>query len=56
MHDTRTVEDALALALERASAAGEWGIVAKLATELEARRLAAAGVTRIGDSKPRGTR
>lgn len=33
------VEAALAKALERASAAGEWAVVATLARELEARRL-----------------
>jgi hypothetical protein len=43
-----TVEDALALALARASAAAEWGIVAQLARALEARRLAAAGATEVG--------
>jgi hypothetical protein len=46
-----TVEDALALALARASAAAEWGIVAQLARALEARRLAAAGVTRLDDRR-----
>jgi hypothetical protein len=35
-----TVEDALAVALARASAAHEWAVVAQLARELEARRLA----------------
>jgi hypothetical protein len=35
------VEKLLALALERASAAGEWAVVAQLARELEARRGAA---------------
>ena len=39
-----TLEDALAGALAQASAAGRWDIVAQLARELEARRLAAAGV------------
>jgi hypothetical protein len=39
-----SVEDALPRALERASAAGEWAVVATLAGELQARRLAAAGV------------
>ena len=34
------VEAALAVALDRASAAGEWGAVAQLARELEARRTA----------------
>ncbi|MGH7297373.1 MAG: hypothetical protein ACRELB_20725, partial [Polyangiaceae bacterium] len=36
------VEELLAVALERASSAGEWTVVAQLARELEARRLAAA--------------
>jgi hypothetical protein len=40
-----SVEDALAHALDRASAARRWNVVAKLARELEARRLAAAGRT-----------
>jgi hypothetical protein len=39
----------LAVALERASAAGRWDVVAILAKELEARRLEAAGnVVAIG--------
>jgi hypothetical protein len=38
-----SVERALAVALERASAAGEWAAVVTLAKELEARRLARAG-------------
>lgn len=42
---------ALAVALERASAAGEWGVVAALARELEARRLEAAGVPSLPASK-----
>jgi hypothetical protein len=46
-----TVEDSLALALARASAAGEWGIVAQLARELEGRRFAATGVTRLDDRR-----
>ena len=37
------VENALAAALAQASAAGEWGVVAQLARELEARRMARAG-------------
>ena len=49
------VEDALALALARAFAAGEWGIVAQLAPELEARRLAVAGVA-VLDDRRRGDR
>ena len=39
-----TVEDALAVALVRASAAQEWAVVAQLARELEARRLNATGM------------
>jgi hypothetical protein len=35
-----SVEDALAMALEGATAAGRWDVVAQLAKELEARRLA----------------
>jgi hypothetical protein len=35
----RTVEEALADALGKAAAAGEWDVVARLARELEARRL-----------------
>jgi hypothetical protein len=38
------VEEALAGALARASAAGKWGIVETLARELEARRVARARV------------
>lgn len=37
---TDALENALAVALERASAAGRWDVVAQLARELEARRLA----------------
>ena len=48
-----TVEDALAVALARASAAHEWGVVAQLARELEARRLAAAGVRSLLDERGR---
>jgi hypothetical protein len=44
-----TVEDALARAIEGAVSAGRWDIVAQLAKELEARRLAAAGVMRLAD-------
>ena len=39
-----TVEDALASAIEGAVSAGRWDVVAQLAKELEARRLAAVGV------------
>jgi hypothetical protein len=38
------VEDLLTVAIERASAAKRWDIVAQLARELEARRLSAAGI------------
>ena len=48
-----TVEDALAVALERASAAHEWAVVAQLARELEARRLSAAGVRSLRDERGR---
>ena len=48
-----TVEEALAAALARASAAGRWDIVAQLARELEARRLRAAGVGLLVDEPGR---
>jgi hypothetical protein len=48
-----TVEDALARALERASAAGRWDIVAQLGRELEARRLRAAGEGSLVDEPGR---
>jgi hypothetical protein len=48
-----TVEDALALALERASAAQEWAVVAQLARELQARRVSAAGVRSLLDERGR---
>jgi hypothetical protein len=38
------VEDMLARAIERASAAGRWDVVAQLARELEARRLRSADI------------
>jgi hypothetical protein len=41
------VDAALSVALERASAAGEWSTVAILARELEARRVARAGVVQL---------
>lgn len=44
---SRAIEDVLAVALERASAAARWDIVAQLARELEARRLSAAGVAEL---------
>ena len=48
-----TIEDALAVALVRASAAHEWAVVAQLARELEARRLSAAGVRSLLDERGR---
>jgi hypothetical protein len=42
-----SVEDMLAAALARASEAGRWDIVAQLARELEARRLACVGVVQL---------
>jgi hypothetical protein len=42
------VEEALAGALARASAAGRWDVVTQLARELEARRLARGGVAVAG--------
>jgi hypothetical protein len=42
-----SVEDMLAVALARASEAGRWDIVGQLARELEARRLASAGVVQL---------
>jgi hypothetical protein len=51
------VEAALAMALDRASAAGRYDVVIQLARELEARRLARAGnVVRLQDEREkRGT-
>jgi len=46
-----TVEDALARAIERAVSAGRWDVVAQLAKELEARRLAASGVMLLADER-----
>jgi propanediol dehydratase large subunit len=48
-----TVEDRLAVALERASAVGRWDVVAQLARELEAKRLAMAGVTGLAGVRAR---
>jgi hypothetical protein len=48
-----TVEDALAVALARASAADQWAVVAQLPRELEARRLSAAGVRSLLDRRGR---
>lgn len=47
---TLTTEAALALAIERASAAGQWSVVAMLAKELEARRFAGSNVVPLGKS------
>jgi hypothetical protein len=49
--DFGSVEDALARAIAQASAVGRWDIVAQLARELEARRLAAADVRSPGDQR-----
>jgi hypothetical protein len=46
-----TVEDALATALAHAAEAGRWDVVAQLARELEARRLAAVGIANLGDER-----
>ena len=52
--ESNEVEAALARAIDRASAAERWDVVAQLARELEARRLAAAGnVVSINSSKRR---
>jgi hypothetical protein len=48
-----SVDDALAVALARASAAQEWPVVAQLARELEARRLSPAGVRSSLDERGR---
>lgn len=48
---TTSVEDALADAISKASAAGRWDVVAQLARELEARRLDAAGVECINGKR-----
>jgi hypothetical protein len=45
------VESALARAIESAVLAGRWDVVAQLAKELEARRLAAAGVRLLADEQ-----
>ncbi|MBL9025985.1 MAG: hypothetical protein JNL21_27575 [Myxococcales bacterium] len=51
------MESALALALDRASAASRWDVVAQLARELEARRLASAGnIVRLSTSRKEGAR
>lgn len=48
-----TVEDALASALDKAAAVGRWDVVAQLARELEARRLAAAEVPTLEEERRR---
>ena len=50
------VESALAKAIEEASAAGRFDVVALLAGELQARRLARDGVALLRAARPRGTR
>jgi hypothetical protein len=48
------VETVLAKALERASAAGQWDVVAAISRELEARRLTRAGnVVRLSSERKR---
>ena len=51
--DAHAVEEALAKALERATAAGRWEVVSQLARELEARRLARMGNVVALDPKTR---
>ena len=46
-----TVENALARAIEGAVSAERWDVVAQLAKELEARRLAAVGVMHMTDER-----
>ena len=45
------LEDALAASIARASDAGRWDIVAQLAWELEARRLAASGIVTLNEAR-----
>ncbi len=49
-----SVEDMLAASLARASEAGRWDIVAQLARELEARRLARAEVVQLDATRGKG--
>jgi hypothetical protein len=51
--DAHAVEEALAKALEGATAAGRWEVVSQLARELEARRLARMGNVVTLDPKTR---
>jgi hypothetical protein len=46
-NEPMSVEDALAFALAEATKAQRWDVVSKLADELQARRLAAAGVASL---------
>lgn len=48
------VEAALARGIDRATAAGQWDVVALLAGELQARRLARAGVPSLPSARKRG--
>jgi hypothetical protein len=48
-----SIEDALASAVAAASAAGRWDVVAQLARELEARRLAASGAVDLASERAR---
>jgi hypothetical protein len=50
-----TLEDALGGAIAKASTAGRWDIVAQLARELEARRLAASGAVNLAAHRNRKT-
>jgi hypothetical protein len=51
--DFGSVEDALAKAIAQASVVDRWDVVAQLARELEARRLAAVGVRSLADERGR---
>ena len=51
-----TLEDALARALAAAAAAAQWDVVAALARELEARRLASAGAVDLASARVRRER
>ena len=53
---TDAVEAALAVALEGATAAREWALVAQLAGELEARRRARAEVPTLADARAKRVR
>jgi len=50
-----SVEDMLAATLARAAEAGRWDIVAQLARELEARRLAGAGIAQLDATRGKGS-